>query len=79
MQSFQERLKKRRQEVGLNQRDLARRLEVEGRTVARWEKGTLAPTPDELQRLCVALGVSARFFHDSDWEPPGSYKGMVFW
>lgn len=46
MQSFQERLKKRRQEVGLNQRD---------------------------------LGVSARFFDDSDWEPPGSYKGMVFW
>ncbi|MGE0489965.1 MAG: helix-turn-helix domain-containing protein [Vulcanimicrobiota bacterium] len=79
MQSFHEKLKNRRKDLGLSQRELSRRLEIESRTVARWEKGTLAPAPEELRRLCAALGVSARFFDDTDWEPPESYPGMVFW
>jgi len=44
--------------LGLTQAELARRVKVDVRTLARWEAGETHPTSRNLKRLARALGVS---------------------
>jgi transcriptional regulator with XRE-family HTH domain len=44
--------------LGLTQAELARRVKVDVRTLARWEAGETHPTRRNLRRLAKALGVS---------------------
>lgn len=57
-----QRIRERRDELGLSQRDLGRRLglssEVGGVAVARWEAGTRTPNLESVRKLASALRVS---------------------
>lgn len=48
----------RRQELGLTQKQLARRLSISDRTVSRWERGVGFPDVSLLEPLADALGLS---------------------
>ncbi len=52
---FGDRVKRRREELGLSQPQLARRIDVSDKTISRWETGQDAPTPERLDRLAKAL------------------------
>jgi transcriptional regulator with XRE-family HTH domain len=49
--SLPERLRVRRRNLGLSQRELARMLEVDESTLARWERGTRQPVRQHLDRV----------------------------
>lgn len=57
MASFGQRLRRLRRDRGLIQRDLARRIGVDRRTVQRYELGQIFPVPEILAALVVALDV----------------------
>ncbi|WP_197500275.1 helix-turn-helix domain-containing protein [Caballeronia udeis] len=52
-------VKKRRQELGVTQSQLAQTLSVEVETVSRYERGTVAPSFAQLEKICSALQVPA--------------------
>ncbi|HEV7887773.1 MAG TPA: helix-turn-helix transcriptional regulator [Acidimicrobiales bacterium] len=54
---FAQTLRSRREELRLNQRDLAGRLGVKQQTVSRWESGIAVPRPDRVTQLAGVLGV----------------------
>lgn len=54
---FAQILRKRREELRLNQRDLAARLGVKQQTVSRWESGIAVPRPDRVTQLAGVLGM----------------------
>lgn len=54
---FAQTLRSRREELRLNQRDLAARLGVKQQTVSRWESGIAVPRPDRVTQLAGVLGV----------------------
>lgn len=56
-----ERLKQRREELGLSQADLGMRLKLEGNAIYRYEKSQSDPASELLGRMAKELGVS------SDW------------
>lgn len=47
----------RRQELGLNQRDLAEKCGVPQSTIARMESGAVTPKMDTLIKVCRELGL----------------------
>ncbi|MBR1603199.1 MAG: helix-turn-helix transcriptional regulator [Synergistaceae bacterium] len=53
-----EHIKTQRKKQGLNQEELAERLDVSIKTIQRWEWGKRLPRVDELQKLAGVLGVS---------------------
>src|SRR5437870_5240835 len=54
-----DRLRARREELGLSQRDLEAQTGVDNATITRIERGAFsAPRPDKLTRLADALGLS---------------------
>lgn len=57
--TFGERLRLLRQQKGLSQRQLARRMFVEQKTINNYENKGRLPTVQHLLRLCDALEVSA--------------------
>lgn len=57
-----DRLKQRREELGLSQADLAARIKTDGNTIYRYEKeGSVDPTSEAVERLSRELNVT------SDW------------
>jgi transcriptional regulator with XRE-family HTH domain len=54
---FAQILRARREELRLNQRDLAARLGVKQQTVSRWESGIAVPRPDRVTQLAGVLGM----------------------
>jgi len=56
-----DRLRSRRKEKGLTQRELARRLGVTQQAVAKWEAGQAAPEPATIARLADLFSVSADY------------------
>jgi transcriptional regulator with XRE-family HTH domain len=54
---FAQTLRARREEMRLNQRDLAARLGVKQQTVSRWESGIAVPRPDRVTQLAGVLGI----------------------
>ncbi|MEB3179066.1 MAG: helix-turn-helix transcriptional regulator [Nostocaceae cyanobacterium] len=59
-QENQSPLKKLREEAGLSQEELARRVGVSVTTISRWERGASSPmlTVPQMKALCKALGKS---------------------
>lgn len=49
---------RRRQELGLTQKELAQGLNISDRTVSRWERGVGFPDISLLEPLSDALGLS---------------------
>jgi transcriptional regulator with XRE-family HTH domain len=50
-------LRRRRDELGISQSDLARRLGVQQQTVSRWESGGSLPRPVRILQLAAELEV----------------------
>ena len=48
-----------RKQLGMTQNDLAQELGVEVETVSRYERGVLAPSFPQLEKICVVFNVSA--------------------
>lgn len=71
-QELGRRLRQRRQQLGLSQRELGRRAGVDDATVVRLEQGLFAaPRPDKLSRIAHALGLSlADVFALADYVVP---------
>ncbi|HEV7670635.1 MAG TPA: helix-turn-helix transcriptional regulator [Thermoanaerobaculia bacterium] len=57
MASFGQRLRRLRRDRGLTQRDLAQRLDVDRRTIQRYELGQIFPVPEILAALVLALAL----------------------
>jgi len=47
-----------RERAKIPQRELARRLDLDNKTVCRWERGKLRPNLRAVGRLCAVLGLS---------------------
>lgn len=58
MSVFGEYFRSRREELGLSQREAAKRLGVSANTVARWERGASLPTAARADDLRDLLGIS---------------------
>lgn len=58
-----ETVKVRREELGLEQAELGRRVGVGQQTVSRWETGRSVPKPDRLPVLAEVLGLDAEYVH----------------
>ena len=56
---FAETLKKLREEKGISQKELGKRMYVNHSTIARWENGSRLPNAAMLVRLARSLGVDA--------------------
>ena len=50
------RIRELREKLGMNQGELARKMEVAQPSVVLWEKGECYPTADKLPRLASVLG-----------------------
>ena len=57
MSVFGDFLKLRREELNLEQADLARELEVQQQTVSKWERARAVPKPERIRRLAEVLRV----------------------
>ncbi len=67
-----EAVKIRREELGLDQLELGRRVGVGQQTVSRWETGRAVPKPDRLPVLAEVLGLEAEYVHRmAGYLPPG--------
>ena len=55
---FSEEIKKRREELGLTQQDLAEKLFVSRQTVCRWENGSRCPDLIMAKKIALVLGIS---------------------
>ena len=58
-----ETVKIRREELGLDQLELGRRVGVGQQTVSRWETGRAVPKPDRLPVLAEVLGLDSEYVH----------------
>jgi transcriptional regulator with XRE-family HTH domain len=47
-----------RKKTGLSQESLATKIGVRQYTIARWERGTTSPTPEQLAQVAKAMGVA---------------------
>jgi transcriptional regulator with XRE-family HTH domain len=52
---FDRTLRSRREELGLGQSDLAKRVGVTQQTISRWENGEVVPPPKRLAKVALAL------------------------
>jgi len=63
-------IKARRAHLGLTQHALAERLEVEVETISRYERGSVAPSFPQLEKLCTVLELQAwQLFSDGSVVP----------
>ncbi len=58
-----EAVKIRREELGLDQLELGRRVGVGQQTVSRWETGASVPKVDRLPVLAEVLGLDSEYVH----------------
>lgn len=67
-----ETVKIRREELGLDQLELGRRVGVGQQTISRWETGRAVPKPDRLPMLAEVLGLDGEYVHRmAGYLPPG--------
>ncbi len=83
MSVFGDFVKLRREELGLDQVDLARRLGVNQQTVSKWEQAKAVPRPQRIRKLAEALRVDvsdlmryARYLPEG--EPPDAQADEPF-
>ncbi len=63
MSLFGEAVKIRREELGLDQLELGRRVGVGQQTVSRWETGAAVPKANRLPLLADVLGLDSEYLH----------------
>lgn len=51
-------LKAARVNIGLSQKDAAKKLKVSNKTLSNWENGTTMPRPDKIDAICDLYNVS---------------------
>lgn len=61
-------MKSRRENIGMTQKELAKKIGVTDVTISRWESGQREPTWTYFLKLCVELGMKAEDFME-DEEP----------
>lgn len=66
MQTVGDRIRARRKELKLTQKDLASRVGVSHVAISQWEKDETAPRGDNLLRLSQALGCDASYLNNGD-------------
>jgi len=71
-ETFAERVKKSRVNIGLTQTDLAKSIGVSRQQIANYEKGGSSPRADGLNKLSAALGVSAEWLRDGTGDKSSS-------
>ncbi|NID13750.1 helix-turn-helix domain-containing protein [Fibrivirga algicola] len=66
MSEFGQRLRQRREEVGMSQDELARRILVKSgkQTISKWEQGKTVPDLTEILRIAEVLDVTAAWLVD---------------
>lgn len=63
---FKDRLRERRKELKMSQRELAEKLFVSQQAIAKWETDKATPNPDMLAKLSEILGVSVDYLTKED-------------
>ena len=63
---FKDRLRERRKELKMSQRELAEKLFVSQQAIAKWETDKATPNPDMLAKLSEILGVSVDYLTEED-------------
>lgn len=69
-------IQKRRQELGLTQSQLAQVLGVEVETVSRYERGVVAPSFPQLEKVCDVLQIQAWTLFSDGTEVPSAEGGI---
>lgn len=69
-----ERIRERREELGLSRADVARAMpgKTNENAIYRWEKGQHRPNDDALEALAKALDVNVAYFHADDGASVGT-------
>ena len=55
-------IRSRRENIGLSQNGLARKLEIDRTTLARWESGRGKPSHDMFVKICTELSLEIKDF-----------------
>ncbi len=63
--TFSQKIKAIRQENGISQRELAKKLNISNRAVSKWENGISYPSTENLIRISELFGISLEFFLDN--------------
>jgi transcriptional regulator with XRE-family HTH domain len=58
---FSERLKKARQKKGFTQEKLSKLTGINQKVISKYEQGVILPGADNLQKLIIALGITADY------------------
>ncbi len=78
--TLSEKIKSKRKEKGLSQKELANYLKISDRAVSKWEKGLSKPSVENLFRISEVIGVPVDFFRQngevSDACPERKTNGM---
>lgn len=61
MNHFSKRIKEKRKELKLTQKELADLVNVSSQVISNWERGYTTPNTDDLSRLAAALKVTPNF------------------
>lgn len=62
MQYYSQVIKESRKKLGMNQKELAERMETSQQAISRWEQGLAEPNLENLKRLSQALSVPVGHF-----------------
>ena len=68
MKSFMQKIKERRDQLGLSQKDLAEKSGIAHRTITYYECGKTTPRSAQLYKLSKALGVSPEYLRNDEIE-----------
>lgn len=74
MKSIGERIAQKREEVGLNQSELGRRLGLSAQAVQKWESGKSTPRNAKLADIASILGTSVSYLVQGDGDSPVSHS-----
>lgn len=62
----------RRKQMGITQNQLAQELGIEVETVSRYERGILAPSFPQLEKICKVFNVAAWVLFSDGTDAPGA-------
>ncbi|MBR6940941.1 MAG: helix-turn-helix transcriptional regulator [Clostridia bacterium] len=77
MKTFGEKLKERRNELGLSQNALAEMCGITGRSVYGYEAGEKIPKRSTVLKLSAALGISDKYLLDDSAENPADAADYI--
>jgi transcriptional regulator with XRE-family HTH domain len=66
-----------RNRKGLTQNQLAQEFSVEVETVSRYERGVIAPSFPQLEKICVVLGIAAQVLFSDGQDVPDARDAVI--